>query len=54
MSKQQEYDMIYESKVTNALVRVKNKPNIELVAKAIIKLEKNIEIQNQKERGENK
>lgn len=31
-----EYIEIYESKVTNALVRVKNEPNIELLARTVI------------------
>jgi hypothetical protein len=51
MEEKQGYEMIYESKVTNALVRVKNKPNFNLVAKAIIKLQENLEIEKLKERG---
>lgn len=48
---QQGYEMIYESKVSNALVRVKNKPNIKLIANAIMKLEENLSIEKLKERG---
>lgn len=41
----EQYQMVYKSNIVNALVRVKNKPNITLVAKAIIKLQENLEIQ---------
>ncbi|MEH7417381.1 hypothetical protein V7266_19115 [Neobacillus drentensis] len=54
----QVYEMIYKCKTTNALVRVKNKPNITLVAKAIIMLQENLLINEQLKRknrsGENK
>lgn len=33
---EEKYIEIYESKVENVLVRIKNKPNIELLAKAVI------------------
>jgi hypothetical protein len=51
MGEKQEYEMIYESKVENATVIVKNKPNINLIAKAIIRLQENLEIEKLKERG---
>lgn len=36
--KDENYLRVYKSKTTNATIRVKNRPSIKLIAKAVIKL----------------